>query len=270
MKRMTLFGSLIGVLVVVALLVAALPVAVLAVETPMLCWGVATLDGAPAPEGTVVDIYIGDDVMQSATAMVDTHGGVDPPGTYGAVVVSGDSSRYGEPLTYTVNGFVATKQGPDEGVFGLENQVVNLEAVSGPTPTEVTIDIKPGSFPNSLNVNSKGVLPVAILGTEDFDATTVDPETVRLKYDANDGFDANGGGVAPLRWAYEDVNEDGFLDLTLKFKTQELVAMNLASLDPGDTAVLRLTGNIMEEYDGTPIEGYDTVRIINKLMDQPD
>jgi len=139
MKRIRSFRVLIGVLVVVALLVAALPVAVLAVETPMLCWGIATLDGAPAPEGTVVDIYIGADIVPSATTMVDTHGGVDPPGTYGAVVVTGDSSRYGEPLTYTVNGFVAAKLGPDPGVFGLENQVVNLEAVSGPTPTEVTI-----------------------------------------------------------------------------------------------------------------------------------
>jgi hypothetical protein len=34
-------------------------------------------------------------------------------------------------LTYKVNGFVATKSGPDEGVFGLKNQVVDLEAISG-------------------------------------------------------------------------------------------------------------------------------------------
>jgi hypothetical protein len=40
------------------------------------------------------------------------------------------------------------------------------------------IDIKPGSFPNSINPRSKGVIPVAILTTDTFDATTVDPLSV--------------------------------------------------------------------------------------------
>ena len=41
--------------------------------------------------------------------------------------------------------------------------------------TVVLINIKPGSYPNSLNVKSKGVLPVAILGTAVFDVMTIDP-----------------------------------------------------------------------------------------------
>lgn len=55
-------------------------------------------------------------------------------------------------------------------------------------PSQVPVDVKPTSCPNPLNVGSKGVLPIAILGAEDFDVTTVDPESVRLE------------GVAPLRW----------------------------------------------------------------------
>ena len=43
---------------------------------------------------------------------------------------------------------------------------------------EVVIDIKPGSFPNSINPKNKGVIPVAILTTATFDATTVDPLSV--------------------------------------------------------------------------------------------
>lgn len=43
---------------------------------------------------------------------------------------------------------------------------------------QVSIDIKPCSFPNSINLKSKGVMPVDILTTEDFDATAVDPTTV--------------------------------------------------------------------------------------------
>jgi len=45
-------------------------------------------------------------------------------------------------------------------------------------PTPISIDIKPGSSPNSINLKSKGVVPVAILGTDDFDVSDVDPDTV--------------------------------------------------------------------------------------------
>jgi len=38
-------------------------------------------------------------------------------------------------------------------------------------PIEVEIDIKPGSDPNSINPNSNGVIPVAILGSAIFDAS---------------------------------------------------------------------------------------------------
>jgi len=43
------------------------------------------------------------------------------------------------------------------------------------SPLEVLVDIKPGSYPNPLNVKSKGVLPVAILGTTAFDVSDVCP-----------------------------------------------------------------------------------------------
>jgi outer membrane protein assembly factor BamB len=135
---------------------------------------------------------------------------------------------------------------------------------------EVAIDIKPGSCLNPLNVKEKGVLPVAILGTSDFDVTQVDPELVTLE------------GVAPLRWSLEDVatpfepftgkedafnctdeGPDGFLDLTLKFDAQETVAA-LGDVNDGDVLVLTLTGNLLEEFDGTPIQGEDVVVILEK------
>jgi len=137
----------------------------------------------------------------------------------------------------------------------------------------VNVDIKPTSCPNPLNVKSKGVLPVAILGTEDFDVTTIDPETVRLE------------GVAPLRWKTEDVatpydgevtadctdceccttdGPDGWADLTLKFSTQEIVAA-LGEVEDGDCLVLMLTGNLKGEFGGTAIVGEDVVRIIKKI-----
>jgi hypothetical protein len=138
--------------------------------------------------------------------------------------------------------------------------LLTLEKFAPPPPViEVPVDVKPMSWPNPLNVDKKGVLPIAILGTEDFDVTQIDPATVFLE------------GVAPLRWAFEDLatpgdplaGPDGIMDLSLKFDTQEIVAA-LGDVNDGDEITLHLTGNLKEEFDGTPIEGEDVVRIIKK------
>jgi len=126
---------------------------------------------------------------------------------------------------------------------------------------EVPIDIKPTSCPNPINVKSKGVLPVAILGTADFNVAEIDPETVFLE------------GVSPLRWALKDVatpkdetmecntlGPDGVLDLTLKFDVQEIITA-LDDVEDGQELTLTLTGNLV---DGTPIAGEDVVRILIK------
>jgi len=79
-----------------------------------------------------------------------------------------------------------------------------------PALITVDIDIKPGSFPNSINLGSNGVIPVAILTTDDFDATTVVPETVGFgPWDA-----------LPVHWALEDVDCDGDIDMIFQFNVQ--------------------------------------------------
>jgi hypothetical protein len=130
MRKINLIGLPLGLFLVVALLVAALTApAVLADTTPILCWGEIELDGAPAPVGTVITIYVGADTKASGSGMVTK------AGQYGSIMVMADSSRYGEALTYKVNGFAATELGPDVGVFSLANQDVALEAVSGSVST---------------------------------------------------------------------------------------------------------------------------------------
>lgn len=77
----------------------------------------------------------------------------------------------------------------------------------------VTIDIKPGDDPNAINPKSKGIIPVAILTSGAFDATTVDPTTVH--------FGAVGTEAAMVQFALEDVDGDSDTDMILHFKTQD-------------------------------------------------
>ena len=111
----------------------------------------------------------------------------------------------------------------------------------------VAIDIKPGSFPNSINLGSNGVVPVAILSSVVFDGTTVDPTTITLA-DASVRLRGNGTPIA----VFEDVNNDGRLDLVVQVNTEAL------QLSDGDTQAM-LTGRT---FDGKSITGTDSVRIV--------
>jgi concanavalin A-like lectin/glucanase superfamily protein len=102
----------------------------------------------------------------------------------------------------------------------------------------VLIDIKP----RTLNPKSKGMTPVAILTTCAFDATTVDPTTVR--------FGRTGIEADPVRSGLKDVNGDGKIDMILHFETRE------TGIKCGDTSA-SLTGHTV---DGQIFQGADSIR----------
>lgn len=82
-------------------------------------------------------------------------------------------------------------------------------------PLDVPILIKPGSpQPASINPKSKGILPVAVLSTSTFDATTINPSTITF------------GPMGPTRanpvWYIRlDVNRDRRPDMLFFFRTQD-------------------------------------------------
>lgn len=152
---------------------------------------------------------------------------------------------------------VGCSGGPD--MDGADVQAINdglVDTAFQPHPPDPDIDIKPGSNPNPINVKKEGVLPVAILTSATFDATQVDPTTVRLL------------GVAPIRWVLEDVlvspeyedgppgPPDGDIDLLLFFDTQELVATGLLS---ADTVTLTLTATT---FGGLTFTCTDTTKVL--------
>ncbi len=115
----------------------------------------------------------------------------------------------------------------------------------------VDIDIKPGSDPNSINCNNENkTIAVAILTTDDFDATTVDHTTVTFEGATETHVDRK-TGVA--RRHEEDADGDGDTDLVLHFR------LGATGLDCGSTDGT-LTG---ETFDGQAIEGADAVRMID-------
>ncbi len=142
--------------------------------------------------------------------------------------------------------------------------------------TSVHLDLRPGSCPNPLNRKSQGVLPAAILGTPEFDVTSIDPESIVLRR-----VDGNGEGVAPLQGppgpgvsigdvgtpaTFRDPCEchtaggDGIADLKLKFSVPQLVdALALDDLLAGETVKLRVEGELA---DGTAFEGDDCIVLV--------
>jgi len=203
------------------------------------------------------------------TMLVDLSDGVpDTDGSHIVVVADFGTTEWNPPYTqgvlgrYTLHALTTAPSGlasltlttvavaDDIGEYTVDVITGATIAVDTacPTPT-VEVDIKPGSDPNSINPGSKGVIPVAILTSDEFDATTVDPHTVRFGPEGAP-VDTIGGGK--LKAAIKDVDHDGESDLIMHFRTQE------TDIQPGDTEAC-LEGST---YDGIPIWGCDSVRTV--------
>jgi len=139
----------------------------------------------------------------------------------------------------------------NQGTFNGECGSILQGTISGNPVNEIpcnnatpVIDIKPGSDPNSINLGSNGVIPVAILTDGSFDAASVDVTTVR--------FGRTGSEAEPVHYALDDVDDDGDMDMIFHFRTQE------TRLEVEDTEAI-LTG--LTIY-GIEITGTDSVRIV--------
>lgn len=126
---------------------------------------------------------------------------------------------------------------------------------------DVQIDIKPDSDPSAIDLDSGGVVPVAVLSDGTFDATQVLPETVRFA-GARVAVGSGGKRLASVK----DVDKDGDDDMLFHFKTKDLKLMNGVKV-----AELRLTGQLKSPAaaqsagrpkDGKLISGSDRVFIL--------
>jgi hypothetical protein len=78
----------------------------------------------------------------------------------------------------------------------------------------VSIDVKPGDNPTSLEPKRQGMVPIAVLSSKDFDATAVDLNSIRAGVTGTEG--------SMFRSMKEDVDHDGDVDLIILFRVADL------------------------------------------------
>jgi hypothetical protein len=93
-----------------------------------------------------------------------------------------------------------------EADLTLLTKLVGILAVA-----EVNIDILPGSQINPINLKNKGVVPVAILGTQTFVIESIDVNSLAF----------GPADVSPVGNHIEDVNSDGIMDMVSHYSAQE-------------------------------------------------
>ncbi len=268
-------------LLIIAVLL--LPVALQAQVIPTNEWvslwsDHSVLDFSSVPVGSVVRAYDPQGVLCgefTATAS----------GAYGLMPVYRDDvttvgiDEGAEPadiISFTIDDVPAIPFGPDAAVWTANGDIRRVNLAAG----LADLDIKPGSCPNMLNALSPSdpptnarsmrgsILPVAILGTANLDVHDIDIASLRLE------------GVEPVRHSYEDVavpiagggecgcgtgGSDGFMDLTLKFRSTEIIAA-LGAFSDGQQRVLTVSGTLA---DGTPLRASDCVGVLAKSPREP-
>lgn len=128
----------------------------------------------------------------------------------------------------------------------VEGNEITLEP--GEVLQYVAIDVKPSNGASCVNPDANGVIPVAILSSALFDASTIDPLTVALE-----GAEVRVRGKGNLG-TLKDVDGDGDLDLLLHIQ-------NEITLGVGQSTVT-LTGTTYEEFGGDEIIGSDSICVV--------
>ena len=168
--------------------------------------------GVTSPQQTVDITNVG-----SSPVVMSGAGGA-PGGDFGAgQTCQGTTLNPGESCQMFVT-YTPTTTGPatgtSAGTWNDQSYSIALQGTGVVLVIEVDIDVNPGSESNPINLKSKGVVPVAIMGNNLFDVTDVDVTTLVF----------GPAGAAPLHDLTDpvtyanhlkDMDIDGFPDLVM-------------------------------------------------------
>ena len=103
-----------------------------------------------------------------------------------------------------------------------DDNLFSDKSVSVSVAKKVALDWNPRSKRTEINLKGNGNVRVAIIGTEDFDVSEIDPTTVRADDEKDVLLDGGGIGAIVDKSSWEDINDDGFQDLVLFFGKSDL------------------------------------------------
>lgn len=180
------------------------------------------------------------------TATLAITGSAVPIGLIGPDIILA-SNNYGCGRVLVVGDEIVVSHSHNGWLYREDNLTYGLNAAAWLSAagcyTTFDIDIKPG-LSNKVNPYARGVIPVAILGSDTFDVSGIDVTTLV--------FGPGGAPIAHLNGHLQDVNYDGIMDLVTHYRTRD------TGIACGDESVT-LTG---ETLDGQPIQGSDSIQTV--------
>ena len=205
-----------------------------------------------ADDGALVDIEVGGSLVGALPYLLTATGEFSSNFSLNAAVI--DLDDFGVAAGTMIETIrIDNDSAAVPGGQTISSAICAVGALNSTAPVlAIEIDVKPGAFPNRINPRSRGLIPVAILGSAWFDVSDVDPSTLLFgPYSATPAHDLSKSGV--FQDHMQDVDGDGFMDLVTHFWLQE------SGLGEADSEAC-LTGVTLS---GMRFEGCDSVRVFS-------
>ena len=186
---------------------------------------------------------------------LDYYGGLTP--THGLDPASPALDRAPSCSNFDQRGVARPQDGDSDGELLCDIGAFELESAV----LIVGVDIMPRQEPNVIDLQSRRFIRVAVLGSDSFDVSAIDPSTLRFGPKGAAAFQQAGSG--PFQKSYpQDINGDGYDDLIAGFLIQD------TGIACGDETAT-LTGGT---YAGEEFQGYDWIETVKCVTEgvRPD
>jgi hypothetical protein len=244
-------------------------------------------DFLPDPDGVNDDVGDGEAIYTALSSAEDPATAIPDAGrTVTTVRFRALAETAGTPISFVPStGQYAKTRVLAFYVPGLEitgdiSSIATVAIVAGQVD-EFFLDIRPGSCPNPISVASQGRIPVALVGTPEFDVSLIDPTTLVLMR-----ADGVGGAVSPMLLPSNEIirirdvaapfygelcdchelRGDRIDDALFFFSTPMVVEeLELGDLASGAEIKLTVSGMLV---DGTMLEASDCIKRVGPMKRQ--